>query len=418
MKKITGLFLALLIAISVIVIPTTASAASATKKTVVQFKMIRDVLKKSEKDTYKCNVSGNNGNIKVKTESVSDYSGFYYSIEIEGLKATKTKKPVITITDAKTDKVIKKYEITVKAATKVKHANVKMNKSIWKNLTIKNPYHETKEQTLCYNKKILKFKTGYYGDGAKFTYTIKGIKKGTTTVKVKLKKTNFVVSKFKITVGDYKATVKKSYKKSTIKYNSHIKSYCLDNGGTLNIGKAVNNFHANSKYTVKIHNKKIAKTRKAEKLETTPEAVEIYSLKKGKTKVTVYEKRGKAKKKKIGTINLTVKKAKDSEVYASNRELDNDGIFYEFFVNVGDKIDLKKIVERRYLNVKSTGSHFKESEYKFTFKASPANVISVDKNGIYTIKDYGMNDVSYTITFKDGSKVSGGGSFDIVEDGE
>ncbi len=240
---------------------------------------------------------------------------------------------------------------------------------------------------------------------------------GTTTVKVKLalKGPDKLISTFKITVGDYKASLKKSYKKCTIKYNKHLKhSYNLDEGGSIDIGEAVKNFHSNSVISVKIKNKKIAATCKSYKTETTPKAVAVYGLKTGKTKVDVYEKRGKAKKKKIGTINITVKRAKDSEVYGANRALDNDGIFYEFFVQVGDKIDLKTIVTRRYINTDI--SSFKDNEYKFTFKASPAEVITVDQNGIYTILSNGNNDVDYTITFADGSKVSGGGSFDIVDD--
>lgn len=94
--------------------------------------------------------------------------------------------------------------------------------------------------------------------------------------------------------------------------------------------------------------------------------------------------------------------------------LDNDGIFYEFFVKVGDNIDLKTIVTKRYLN--TSISNFKDSEYKFTFKATPEDVMTVDENGVFTILKNDNNKAEYTITFADGSKVTGGGSFDIVDD--
>ena len=410
MKRTLGIFLSLLIALSVVVFPTTASAVSTVSKTVTQYTDINLTFDKPASDEYNCKVDNNdNGYIKVDANN----EGNYYWLVVKAYKATKSVKPLITITDAKNGTEIKKYQITVKAATKIKHANEKMNKGVCKELHIKNPYY-LKDHKFSYNKKIIKFQQGGYGYSGNWIYNIKGLKKGTTTLKVKLKGTNFVVSKFKITVGDYKASIKKAYKNSKLGYNKHIKSYYLENNGSILVGEAVKNFHSNSKITVKIKNKKIVTSRKTKKTELTPAAVELYALKTGKTKADVYEKRGKAKKKKIGTINITVKKAKDAEVYGANRVLDNDGIFYEFFVKVGDNIDLKTIVTKRYLN--TSISNFKDSEYKFTFKATPEDVMTVDENGVFTILKNDNNKAEYTITFADGSKVTGGGSFDIVDD--
>lgn len=411
MKRTLGIFLSLLIALSVVVFPTTASALSATEKTITQYNDINLTFDKPEADEYNCVVDNNkDGYIKVDANNEGDY----YWLTVAGVKATKTTKPVITITDSKNGNEIKKFRITVNAVKKVKQSNVKINKGTWKYVNVKNPYN-LKEQKLSYNKKIIKVNQGWYGDGkGNFRYEVKGLKKGTTTVKVKLKGTSTTIGSFKIKVGDFKASIKKSYKNSKLRYNKHIKSYYLENGGTVNVAEAINNFHANGKYTVKIKNKKIASTLKASKTTTTPKCVKIYALKTGKTKAYVYEKRGKAKKKKIGTINITVKKAKDAEVYGANRVLDNDGIFYEFFVKVGDNIDLKTIVTKRYLN--TSISNFKDSEYKFTFKATPEDVMTVDENGVFTILKNDNNKAEYTITFADGSKVTGGGSFDIVDD--
>ena len=377
----------------------------------MQYKDINLSFEKAETDEYNCTVDNNkDGYIKVDASN----DGGYYWLMVDGLKATKTTKPVITITDSKNGNEIKKFRITVNAVKKVKQSDVKINKGTWKYVTVKNPYN-LKEHKITYNKKIIKVKQGWYGDGyGNYRYEVKGLKKGTTTVKVKLKGTTTTIGSFKIKVGDFKASIKKSYKNSTLRYNKHIKSYYLENGGTVNVAEAINNFHANGKYTVKIKNKKIASTLKASKTTTTPKCVKIYALKTGKTKAYVYEKRGKAKKKKIGTINITVKKAKDAEVYGANRVLDNDGIFYEFFVKVGDKVDLKTIVTKRYLN--TSISNFKDSEYKFTFKATPEDVMTVDENGVFTILKNDNNKAEYTITFADGSKVTGGGSFDIVDD--
>lgn len=412
MKRITGLFLCLLIALSVVVFPTTASAATVVNKTFTQYKSYNLSFAKSESDEYSCKEANNDGNIKVDANNV----GGTYWLTVKAVKVTKTKKPTITITDSKSGKEIKKFSIKVTAAKKIKVSNVKMNKGIWQDIRIKNPYD--KENKISYNKKIIKFKKGGYSDEkGNWTYRVKGLKKGTTTVKVTLKGTSFVVNSFKITVGNYKASIKKAYKSSKLRYNKHICSKYLTTNGTINVGKAVKNLHSNSKITVKIKNTKIAKAYKVKKTETTPEAVKIYALKTGKTKANVYEKRGKTKKK-IGTIKITVKQAKDAEVYEANRALDNDGIFYEFSVNVGDKINLKKLVTGKYING-PTGSKFKESEYKFSYTASPANVLSVDKStGIFTILSSGSNKAGCTITFADGSKASCSGSFDIVNDSD
>lgn len=413
MKKLTALFLSIVMALSIASVPTAVSAVSVTKKTVMQYKELNLTFSKEKTDKYNCKVENNKkGYIKVDANN----EGSFYWLMVKGSKATKSTKPLITVTDSTSGKEVKKFQITVTSAKKIKQSNVKINKGTWKYVYVKNPYD--KEHKLSYNKKIVKFDMGYYGTGSKYRYEVKGLKKGTTTVKVKLKGTSMVVGSFKIKVGDFKASLKKSYKKTTLKYNKHLKkSYYLEKGGSINVAEAIKNFHTNSKYTVKVKNTKLVKAIKVDKTRITPKCVEIYALKTGKTKADVFEKRGKSKKKKIGTININVKRAKDAEVYSANRVQDNDGIFYEFFVNVGDRINLKKIVTDNYLNWKWTGSHFKESEYKFSFKASPANVISVDpKTGIYTILAMGSNHVDYTITFADGSKAYGGGSFDIVDD--
>lgn len=411
LKRTTGIILTLIISLSVVVFPATASAATAENKTVSRYMSINLTFNKKESDEYECKVE-NNEKKYIKVDANNE--GGYYWLMVNGLKATKSEKPLITITDTRSGVEIKKFKITVNEVKKYKHANEKINKGVWKEIHIKNPYN--KEHVFSYNKKIIKFEMGGFGYGnGNWSHHIKGLKKGTTTVKVKLEKTKIVIGEFKVTVGNYKATIKKAYKNNKLKYNEHIKkSYWLSDGGSINLGEAIKNFHANSKITVKIKNKSLLKTIKLKKEKYTPEAVELYATKKGKTTVDVFEKRGKAKKKKLGTISVKVTRATDAEVYGANREFDNDGIFYEFFVQVGDKVDLKTIVTKRYLNTNI--SSFKDDEYKFTFKASPAEVITVDQNGIYTILSNGNNDVYYTITFADGSKVSGGGSFDIVDD--
>lgn len=416
-KTLTGLFLSLIIAASVMVYPASAaSSVKTTKKTMLIYNSMNLTFKKADTDTYDCVVTGNSkGYIKVDANNEGEYFWLY----VKSKKATAAKaKPVISVykLDGSKRTLYKKYQITVNPVKSIKFSNQKFNKKVTKKVTLKNPYD--KEYKFKYSKKIAKINLSYFRDGNKITYDIKGLKKGSTIVKVYLSGTNKKVGSFKITVGDYKASVTK--KKLTLKYNSHMKkSYFLD-GGSINIGTIIKNVHSGATYTVKAKNKKLISSRIIKQYKYSleiPAAAEIYSKKTGKTTLTVYEKQAKAKKnKKIGTIKLTVKRAKDADVYWSNRELDNDGIFYELFISPGESFDLKGVVESRYLNLSWTKSSFKPSEYKFTVTSKHPEIISVDKDGVchcVALDKEGVNEVTYTIVFADGSKVSGSGSFDV-----
>ncbi len=414
LKRTTEIVLCLIIALSVVIAPASVSAASVEKKSMVQYKQINLSFVKEEADNYECVVENNGkGYISVDVEN----EGNYYWLMVNSEKVTpKTNKPVLTVYkldgDNKTE--YKKYEFTVTAYKKVKMSNAKINKNTWKEVRIKNPY--IKGHKLSYNKKIVKFGS-YFGDSkGNYDYKVKGLKKGTTKVKVYFKGTKKLIGSFKITVGDFKAKVKKKYKNLTLNYNKHMKkTYYLD-GGSVNLGELINNFHANSTYTFKAKNKKLVSSFKVKKTQLVPESVCIYSKKAGKTTLTIYEKRGKAKKKKIDTIKLTVKKVNDAQVFWSNKELDNNGIFYEAFISPGQSFDLKSVVEKRYINLEWTGSKFNKDEYTFTATSNHPEIISVDKDGVCTcnsLDNGGDNEITYTVTFKDGSKATGSGSFDI-----
>lgn len=414
LKRTTGLILCLIIALSVVIAPASVSAASAEKKTMVQYNELNLGFKKAEADNYECVVDNNSkGYISVDAKN----EGNYYWLMVNSEKVTpKTNKPVLTVYkldgDNKTE--YKKYEFTVTAYKKIKMSDAKINKNTWKEVRVKNP--SIKAHKLSYNKKIVRFDS-YYGDTkGNFDYNVKGLKKGTTKVKVYFKGTKKLIGSFKITVGDFKAKVKKKYKKLTLNYNKHMKKTNYLDGGSINLAETIKNFHANSTYTFKAKNKKLVSSFTVKKSQLLPASVCIYTKKTGKTTLTMYEKRGKAKKKKIGTIKLTVKRVNDAEVFWSNFGLDNDGIFYELFISPGQSIDLKSRVVRRYINHEWTGSHFDEDEYKFEAVSNHPEIISVDKDGICTcnaLDEESVNYVTYKVTFKDGSTASRGGSFDV-----
>ena len=410
LKNHIALLLSALMICAAFAVSTTASAAvKPTEKTMLQYKSLNLSFNKDPLDSYTCEVEDNNGNITV--DSSNEGSSYWLAV--------KSKEPTASPVTIKLYKngdttVSREYRITVKKYETVKMSDQKLNLKTSRLVTIKNPYiHSYK---LKYSSAKLKIKH-YISEGSKATYTVKGLKKGNATVKAYIK--GKLIGSFKVTVGDFKASVKKKLRESTLKYNPHILSYNLTEGGSLKLGEAIKNYHSNGVYSVKILDTSVIAKRGTKKTALTPKAVELYALKTGKTKAYVYEKRGKAAKTKIGTITLNVIKATDAEVFEANRALDNEGIFYELLVSAGDEVDIKGMVVDSYINGKLTTVKYKKSEYSFTFTAGPKDVITVNKNGLFTCVDKGtdtVNKATYTVTFKDGSKASGEGSFDIVDE--
>ncbi|MBQ5346471.1 MAG: hypothetical protein IIU39_00230, partial [Ruminococcus sp.] len=254
LKRTTGLILCLIIALSVVIAPASVSAASAEKKTMVQYNQLNLGFKKAEADNYECVVDNNSkGYIEIDAKN----EGNYYWLMVNSEKVTpEDKKPVLTVykVEGENKTEYKKYEFTVTAYKKIKMSDAKINKNTWQKVRVKNPY--TKGHKLSYNKKIVKFGS-YYGDTkGNYDYGVKGLKKGTTKVKVYFKGTKKLIGSFKITVGDFKAKVKKKYKKLTLNYNKHMKKTNYLDGGSINLAETIKNFHANSTYTFKAKNKK------------------------------------------------------------------------------------------------------------------------------------------------------------------
>ena len=411
MKKTVLIILSLAFIICLFSCCMRTQTVGAEEKSMLQYTYANLTFSKPENENYECTVENN----KEKYITVdANNEGDCYWLIVTSNKPTKKKIPVITVykQDEKGKKtVLKSFQISVTPAKKVEMKNIKINTKTARRITLKNPYYECKEYELSYNKKILNI-SQYLFDGEKAIYTLEGLKKGKTTVKAYLTGTKKLIGSFKVTVGEYEAYIKENKKNVTIYYNSHMPDSRNLNKSSFDLGKAIGNYHADSVYSAEADNFELIRKDNNDADEVTPNADLIYGAKTGKTKLTVYEKQGNNKTK-IGTLNLTIKKAKDSEVYASNRERDNDGIFYEFFICPGEKVDLKEIITQRYIN--TSFSHFEEDEYSFTFKSKNPETLKVDKNGICTCLKTGSNYVSYTVKFKDGSTASGGGSFDIVD---
>ena len=414
-KKLISFSLIIVILVGVFSSAFSSSALSATKKSMLQYTSLNLTFAKPESESYKCTVSNNKNNY-IKVDAYNE--GAYYWLMLRSNKATPSNsKPLITVYKEQDGQKIeiKKYQISVNPAKKVAMSNMALNLNTSVRIAVKNPYEKIYRYE--YNKKIIRMKTQFYAGGKEYP-VVKGLKKGKTSVKAYIAGTKTLIGTFTVYVGNYKASVKKDYKVKTIYFNSHIDSRAFGKA-KLNLSNAISHYHANAVYSVTSSNPKLIGVTGVAKTEITPKSVCVYSKATGSAVLTVYEKCGKAKSKKIGTIKITVKKSKDSDVYAAYRERDNDGIFYENFISPGESFDLKSAVIKRYLNPGNAKYHFKPSEYTFTATSNRPDVVSVDENGVCHChdldKDYPAHYITYKIKFKDGSGVTGGGQFDIVD---
>ena len=416
-KKMMALFLVLCSLCGMVLCAPSAAAVSAQKKTMLPYTSLNLTFHKAEEDSYACTVANNKeGYIKVTAYN----EGTDYWMMVYAKKTTPANRyPVITVyrEENGTKTAVKKFQIVVGKFKKIAMSDVNINKGISKRIALENFYDPSYK--LEYNKKIIKI-SNTYRDGKKLYPTITGLKNGKTTVKAYLSGTKTLAGSFSVRVGDFKAGVKKDCQNVTIYYNKHIDARYLKRG-TLDVSRVINHFHANGVYSVKSSNAKLIGTISVAKGTLNPKAVKVFGKNTGKVTLTVYEKRGKAKATKIGTIRLTIKKAKDSEVYASYRALDNEGIFYDNVISPGESFDLKSAVVKRYLNKGKAAYHFAANEYTFTASSDRPDVISVDENGIchchaLDFADGGeAHQIRYKIVFKDDSVANGSGQFDIIE---
>lgn len=375
---------------------------------------------------YKIKYTGKNyirANLYTSYENETEQRNLGWELTVCGIKKTGKTKPTVTIyhNDKNGNEVIdKKYSFTVKATKKLKLKDVAVNKGMSKRLGIgmetgwgSERYIYYGDLKYTYSKKGIA-KVEEKGDYASvhesytdWTSYVTGLKKGTTTVTVKLKGTK--IGSFKVTVKNIKTTIKD--KTVTLRYSKY---------GNVNlqgfyVAHALNNPHKGAKYTAKLSSDKILK--KYTFKDTNYSDTYVIAQKKKNATVTVYEKIGSKKKTKIGKITVKIVTAKMNEVAGYAREQDNDGIFYENFIAPGQTYDLKGAVVRNYLDWgKNSIVHFTSKDYKFTFKAAAPEIVSVDKNGICTchaLDQNGDNYVSYKVSFTDGSTFEGGGSFDV-----
>ncbi len=409
-KSVLSVFLTAFMLIGTLVIPASAVSLTALKKELTQYTTAEYHDSKSSKDTYNFKIKNNSKNyIKVTLVDV----GSSYRLSVKAKKATTDKdNPVLTVYKEKNGKTteVKKYSFTVNKPEKKTFSNININVKMTKEKTLTNPYY--KDYSFTYDKKIAKINTAYTAKGTKVTYKIKALKKGSTKVKVFIKGTGVKAGTFKITAGDFPTKLRDKYKTLELKYNAHGSStYMKDSHVKLN--NMLKDRKHGAVYSVAIDNEKIA-TSLIDKKKTT-----VYSAGKGETEAKVYQKIGDKEETEIASFKIKVKKAKMNYVAKQNMLFFNDGIFGSGemveFLSPNESFTMKDTIVKSLINNTYTGSHFKKSLYKITYKSTDKSVVTVNKDGKVTAKKVGNAVVNYTITFSDDSKFHGGCPIEVWE---
>ena len=219
-----------------------------------------------------------------------------------------------------------------------------------------------------------------------------------------------------------KARIAKESKKLSMKYSKYINNMYLYRG-RYEVADIVDNKVKKAAYTVVVKNTKVAKvvktTTKKKKIKKF-----IVATGTGTTKADVYEKKSGAKKRKLGTITIKVKKAKMAEAADDifNYNGKGPGMLW-LKLNLGDKLmhcDCDKIMYDEALHNKSVGGKFTKSDYKASYafadtsgEVNPlyeepyaengADIIDIAEDGKLTAKAKGKTRIHIDYNFKDGS---------------
>ena len=135
----------------------------------------------------------------------------------------------------------------------------------------------------------------------------------------------------------------------------------------------------------------------------------IYAVSEGNTTAEVFQELDD-KTTKIGTINVSVVKAKMSEV------ADNAFLFYSggelngqvLKTNFGKpEFDMKTAIKKVLVNNEELGTKFSENDYEVTYQSSDEKVAVVSNSGIVSGTGNGSCQIDYSIRFSDDSVYNG-----------
>ena len=129
----------------------------------------------------------------------------------------------------------------------------------------------------------------------------------------------------------------------------------------------------------------------------------IYAVSEGSTTADVYEELGD-KTTKLGTINVSVVKAKMSEVADDAFSLYSGGdlISQRLKANLGKpEFDVKAAIDRILIDNKDLGTKFSADDYTVAYGSSDEKVAVVSENGVVSGTGNGECQISYSIRFTD-----------------
>lgn len=444
LKRTAGIIVSLIIAASVIAVPTAASAAEETTDlTLNRFDGYTYVINKQPGYMYDYKVTDNGSKaVKVNMDSFHNKKNWVY---IAAVKKTGSEKPKVEIykeskaTGEKTTLV--KYKITVKNYKKSNFGNfgtVKISKGKSKSVLIKckSSYAYTAAAFNTGNYYTIKFKNKkiaslYYVVGnseenkQNTEFCFIGKKNGTTTGDVYITGTKVKIGKIKIKVGNYKAKLDPRFKKMTDTFSEHGHT-----GHYILCGSAyILNVKSNAKYTFKAADSNVVTLKKVYTDKNGPN-YKVITKKPGNTKIKVYEKIKNKKKTKLGVINYTVKKATMAQIFSyntwENAITDGDDIIDRFcseeiFLSKEEKsFDLMKEIDTLVLNHKEKCTSFSKNDYTITFYSTDPDVFTIYENGMINAavtydefissgkyKKSVTVDFGFNIKFTDGSSYNG-----------
>lgn len=378
MKKIIALLSALILTFSALAVLPASAASKAENVSLRAYCEKFFIEKKSLKRTYVCKVKYNDQNY-IKTKFSDD--GSVYSLTVRGLKPTGKTRPVVKVYYVGSDKkinIVKSLRFKVYDAGTVKFSDKHVNLGTKKEITVNNPFAYDYKLKLS-NTDVVKFNEGYCQDGIKVTYTIKGLKAGSVTVKAYLTGKGVCVGEFKITVGDYPAKIRKEYKEITLKYNPHGSSTYMSESH-VKIKDMIIDSRSKAKYALKLQDEDV--------VSTLSDGL-IYAVGTGSQTADITETIG-SETRTVGTVSFKVVNAKMAYVVKQNAMFYNDGIFgngdFTEYLNLKDdkKFSMKPIINDRLLNNSYTGSEFKASDYSIAYTSSNPKVAKVSSSGVVT----------------------------------
>ena len=193
-------------------------------------------------------------------------------------------------------------------------------------------------------------------------------------------------------------------KDAEMKYSSYCDSRLLTDG-VQGVDFWVENPKKKATYTAVSGDKNVAIVEKNTNKDLDSE-YRIVTTGLGSTKITIYEKLKKGKKKTIGTIPLKVKREDLGQVAFERMNSVTSVGFNNIWLKTNlnqSTFDLEKKYYENIFNNKKSGLHLKKNDYKVKYYTDDPEIVTVDDKGVITAKKNGETEVEMQVFFIDNS---------------